>query len=173
MHAGFSAVANITQLLSMVQLAESCHLAGLADTCLSLLARQLAAAGPFWSEQVQHAQLAACSSDSLARLACKMAGCVHAGAFQPPKVHGVRRGLRGAAGGFTWMLPHFSRQRGRVTSPWVEVREGRGGCSAVWGMVEVRKVQCGKGRGVFSVAQVVSGRDAGYSAWPAARVQLA
>lgn len=28
---------------------------------------------------------------------------VHAGAFEPPPVHGVLRGQRGTAGGFTWV----------------------------------------------------------------------
>lgn len=116
-----SASASIADLLSTVQLAEACHLGGLADTCLTLLARRLAAAGPFWPEQVRREQLAACSSDSLASLACKMAGTVSAGAFEPPTVHGVLPGHGGAAGGFTWVIERFSKQQGRVTSPWVEV----------------------------------------------------
>jgi hypothetical protein len=118
--------AGIPELISTVQLAEGCHLVQLADACLSRLAGRLAAAGPFWSEQVSAAQLARCSSDSLAALACKMAGAVHAGAFEPPAVHGVKRGRRGAAGGFTWLVPCFSKQRGRITSPWVEVRRRAG-----------------------------------------------
>ncbi|EFN57079.1 hypothetical protein CHLNCDRAFT_143844 [Chlorella variabilis] len=115
-----SAAASIPELLGSVQLAEACHLGGLGDTCLGLLATRLAAAGPFWGEQVSQGQLAKCSSDSLAWLACKMAGSVQAGAFAPPAVHGLRRGRRGAAGGYTWVVTHFSKQQGRITSPWVE-----------------------------------------------------
>lgn len=90
--------ASVSELISTVQLAETCHLGALADTCLTLLARQLAAAGPFWREQVSQEQLAECNSESLASLACKMAAQVHAGAFEPPAVHGIQRGGRGAAG---------------------------------------------------------------------------
>lgn len=32
---------------------QACHLGGLADTCLSLLARKLAASGPYWHEQAR------------------------------------------------------------------------------------------------------------------------
>jgi hypothetical protein len=44
--------ASVPELIATVQLAEQCHLAALSDTCLSLLARKLAASGPFWREQV-------------------------------------------------------------------------------------------------------------------------
>lgn len=71
--------------------------------------------------------LAACSSDSLASLACKMAGTVSAGVFEPPTVHGYQPGRDGAAGGFTWIIERFSKQHGRVSSPWVEVGRARGG----------------------------------------------
>jgi hypothetical protein len=104
-----------------VQLAERCHLAALQGTCLSLLAQRLAAAGPFWHEMVSTRQLAACSSDSLATLVTNMAATVPAAAFEPPTVHNIARGEGGTAGGFTWVLPNFSKQQGRVTSPWCAV----------------------------------------------------
>lgn len=47
------ASAPICDLIDTVQLAEACHLGGLQATCVALLARQLAAAGPFWHEQVR------------------------------------------------------------------------------------------------------------------------
>ena len=115
------------ELLDTVQLAEACHLAALGDACLTVLARRLAAAGPFWAEQLRRDRLAACSSESLATLACKLAATVHAGAFQPPEVHNVLPGHGGTAGGFTWCISRFSKQQGRVTSPWVEASSGRGG----------------------------------------------
>lgn len=79
-----SAAAETEELIDCVQLSEACHLSALGDTCLALLARRLAAAGPFWHEQVSQEQLAECNPESLASLVCKMAGTVHAGAFEPP-----------------------------------------------------------------------------------------
>lgn len=98
------------------------HLEGVRASCLQLLARRLAGAGPFWQEQASVAQLAECSPHSLARLVGEVAGAAHAGGFDPPQVFGIGRGRGGRAGGFTFLLHNVMRRSsGRVTSPWVEV----------------------------------------------------
>lgn len=119
--AGAAASAAAPALLASLQLAEVYHLEALRGTCLQLLARRLAAAGPYWHEQLSAEQLAGCAPDSLARLVGEMAGAVHAGGFEPPRVLNIGRGAGGRAGGFTFVISRFGQQTARVASPWVEV----------------------------------------------------
>lgn len=45
--------AEVADVLPWLELADQCHLAALHETCLQQLAHRLAAAGPFWTDQVR------------------------------------------------------------------------------------------------------------------------
>lgn len=123
--AGVVAGAAAVRQAETLRLAEDCQLDSLGRHCVSLLAGQLATAGPFWRDVLSAGPLAACRSESLADLACQLAEAVDAGGFAPPRLFDVRHAPGGGAGGFTfriedarWRLAHRCAP---VLSPWVNI----------------------------------------------------
>lgn len=93
-------------------MADRCHLSSLQQACTTLLACRLGAAGAYWRHIIRKEQLEALSSETLAVLACEIAEAaadVHA--FRLPPVFDVEAGLGGAAGGFTVVVPDFSKYK--------------------------------------------------------------